>query len=323
MAKPKVVLLTSSKERGEFTVSMAPQDMEVSWIDNSLPDDEKLPLCKDADALMVVPPVVSVDLLKNCPKVKLIQTLTAGYDQLDVKAIGELGIPIAHNGRSHAVAGAEQTIAMMITLSKQLAVQWNNAMKERRWRGGLTGFEMTEVSYKTVGIVGLGIQGKAVAQRLKGFETRTIYYDIVEMPLEVQQELNAQPVSFEELLRQSDIITLHVPLTSTTQGMIGGAELGMMKPTAFLINHCRGAILDQKALYQALKGQRLAGAGLDVLEQEPIPPDDPLLELDNVVITPHVACWSYETSLRAAQFAYANIERALAGEPTESLVTAA
>jgi phosphoglycerate dehydrogenase-like enzyme len=143
----------------------------------------------------------------------------------------------------------------------------------------------------------------------------------VEIPQKTQDELNAQPVPFEELLRESDIVTLHVPLNRHTRHLISEGELGMMKPTAYLINACRGPVVDEKALYQALQRHQIAGAGLDVLEQEPTPEDNPLFELGNVVITPHMAGTSNETNLRAADFAYSNIQRVLAGNPPESLVT--
>jgi phosphoglycerate dehydrogenase-like enzyme len=232
-----------------------------------------------------------------------------------------MGIPIANNGGANAIAVSEQTIALMVSVCKRMMAQWHSAVQERRWRGDLTGLDMVEITNKTVGVVGLGRIGKQVAKRLKGFDTRTIYYDIVEMTQEVQEELNARPVSFEELLGQSDIVTLHVPLTPRTRGMIGERELDMMKATAFLINACRGPVVDERALYQALQNRRIAGAGLDVLEEEPTPSDNPLFKLDNVVITPHMAGFSYETSLRAADFAYSNIKRVIAGEPPESLIT--
>jgi len=321
MPSVKVAFLTSTRERGEFTKRLAPPDFEVVLVDNNLSDAEKIPLCKEADAIITVPADVSTELLAHCPKVKLIQTLSAGYDRLDVRAIGEMGIPIANNGGANAIAVAEQTIALMISVNKGMMRQWQNAAKERRWRQGLTGLHLVEVTGKTVGIVGLGRVGKQVAKRLKGFDTRTIYYDIVEIPRGVQRELNAQPVTFEELLRQSDIVTLHVPLTRLTRGMIGERELEMMKSTAVLINACRGPVVNEKALYRALRAGRIAGAGLDVLEEEPTPVDNPLFQLDNVVITPHLAGWSDETNLRAAEFAFANIRRVLAGQPPESLVT--
>ena len=321
--RAKVALLAPSmlEERVDFMIRLAPAEMDVVWVDQSLPDEEKIPVCKDAEAIILMPPDISVDLLKNCRNVKLIQTLSAGYDRLDVKAIGEMGIPIANNGGANAVAVAEHTIALMISVCKKVMAQWHAAVNQRRWREPLANLEMVEITNKTVGIVGLGRIGKQVAQRLKGFETRTIYHDIVEMPLKVQEELKAQPVPLEELLGQSDVVTLHVPLTPRTRGMIGERELEMMKPSAFLISTCRGLVIDEKALFQALKNRRIAGAGLDVLEQEPAPPDNPLLELDNVVITPHMAGFSQETNLRAAEFAYANIERVLAGKAPESLIT--
>lgn len=321
MPSVKVVFLTSTRERGEVTKRLAPPDFEVVLVDNNLSDAEKIPLCKEADAIITVPAEVSVEVLRHCPKVKLIQTLSAGYDRLDLKAIGEMGIPIANNGGANAIAVAEQTIALMISVNKGMMRQWQNAAKERRWRQGLTGLHLVEVTGKTVGIVGLGRVGKQVAKRLKGFDTRTIYYDIVAIPLGVQREFNAQPVAFEELLRQSDIVTLHVPLSRRTRGMIGEKELAMMKPTAVLINACRGPVVNEKALYRALRAGRIAGAGLDVLEEEPTPSDNPLFQLDNVVITPHMAGWSDETNLRAAEFAFTNIRRVLGGQPPESLVT--
>ena len=181
--------------------------------------------------------------------------------------------------------------------------------------------EMFEVTNKTMGIVGRGRVGKQVAQRLRGFETRTIYYDIVEIPQQVEQELNASPVGFEELLQESDIVTLHVPLTRRTRGFISQRELEMMKLTAYQINACRGPVVDEAALYQGLKDNQIAGAGLDVLEEEHTPVDNPLFELENLVITPHMAGTSHETDLRAAEFAYSNIKQLLAGEPPQSLVT--
>ena len=323
MAKAKVVLLTPPgvEKRNAVNMGRAPSDFEVIWVDNNLSVEEKIPLCKDAVAIIVSPAVVSVELLKHCPKVRLIQTTGAGYNQLDVKAILEMGIPIANSGGTNAIPVAEQTIALMISVCKRMMDQWRSAFQERRWRGDLSSVDLVEVSNKTVGIVGLGRIGKQVAKRLKGFDTNTIYYDILEMPLEIQQELNAHPVSFEELLRESDIVTLHIPLTADTRAIIGERELDLMKPTAFLINISRGPVVDEKAVYQALRNRRIAAAGLDVLEVEPAAPDNPLFELDNVVITPHMGGLSYETDIRAADFAYSNIKRALAGEPIESLVT--
>lgn len=319
MTTSKVAYVADINPRAEYITSLAPPGLEVALVDISLSDEAKVPLCQDADA--IISSDVSVNLLKQCPKVKLIQTLSAGYDRLDLAAIGEMGIPIANNGGANAIAVSEQTIALMIAVSKKTMLHWETAMRRRQWRRGIPVAEMFEITNKTVGIVGLGRIGKQVARRLKGFDTRTLYYDIEEIPQKIQDELNAQPVPFEELLQESDIVTLHVPLNRHTRHMISERELGMMKPTAYLINACRGPVVDEKALCQALKQQRIAGAGLDVLEQEPAPVDNPLFELDNVIITPHMAGTSNETNLRAASFAYSNIQRVLAGNPPESLIT--
>ena len=216
---------------------------------------------------------------------------------------------------------AEHAIALMINVGKRMMLQWDSTTKNRQWRAGLYLNDLTELTEKTVGIVGLGRIGKQVAKRLTGFDTRTIYHDIVEMPWDVQRELKAEPVPFDDLLRESDIVTLHVPLTRRSRGMMSDREFGMMKPTAYLINTCRGSVVDEAALYRALKDGQISGAGLDVLEEEPTPPDNPLLDLDNVVITPHMATSSQESRLRTAVFAWGNIMRVLSGETAESLVT--
>ena len=321
MPKIKVVLLSPYPDRAEFTVNLAPEDMDVAWVDNRASLEEKIALCRDAEAILAIPADVSIELLKQCPRVKLIQCLSAGYELLDLEAIGEMGIPVANNGGANAIAVAEQTIALMIGICKKMMLQWYNASKRRQWRGGLSAMDPVEITGKTVGIVGLGRIGKQVAKRLRGFDTRTIYYDIIDMPQEVREELAAEPVPFDDLLRESDLVSVHVPLTRRTRGMISDRELDLMKPTAFLISDARGPVVDERALYQALKNGRIAGAALDVLEEEPTPADNPLFDLDNVVITPHMAGFSYETSVRTAQFAYDNVRRTLAGSPPESIVT--
>ena len=319
MPAPKVAFITALGGRTDFIQSLAPDDLEVVLVDMNLPDDEKVGLCRDAEA--VISSNVSVDVLRQCPNVKLIQTLSAGYDRLDIETIGEMGIPISNNGGANAIAVSEQTIALMIGISKKTMQHWDSAVRQRQWKEGIPRVEMFEITDKTVGIVGLGRIGKNVAKRLRGFDTNTIYYDVVDIPQEVQQDLSARPVPFEELLQESDLVSLHVPLNRRTRGMISDRELAMMKPTAYLINACRGPVVDEAALLRALRDNQIAGAGLDVLEEEPTPVDNPLFDLDNVIITPHMAGTSHETNLRAADFAYTNILRVLAGEEPESLIT--
>ncbi len=315
----KVAYFSGVGGRPQIMLDNAPDDLEVTVVDPALSDAEKIELCRDADALVTSD--LSVDVLRECPKVKLIQTLSAGYDRLDLEAILEMGIPVANNGGANAISVSEQTLALMIGISRNLMAQWDSTTRQRQWRSNLYQTDLSEVTDKTVGIVGLGRIGKQVAKRLTGFDTRTIYHDLVDIPEETQRELKAEPVGFDELLETSDIVSLHVPLTRRTRGMMSDREFGMMKTSAFLINLCRGPVVDEAALYRALTDGQIAGAGLDVLEVEPTPAENPLFDLDNVIITPHMAGQSQETALRAAHFAYGNILRVLSGEEAESLVT--
>ena len=299
-------------------VVQAPEDIEIVLVDPTLSDDEKASLCQNVDAIISMD--VSLNVLRRSPNVKLVQTLSAGFDQLDAGTIGEMGIPIANNGGANSIAVSEQTIALMIAVSKKTMLHWDMAVRQRRWRGDLGSLPMFEITNKTVGLVGLGRVGKQVAKRLKGFDTRTIYYDIDDIATKTQIELKVEPVAFEDLLRESDIISLHVPLNRQTRALISHQELKAMKPTAYLINASRGSVVDENALHHALQSGIIAGAGLDVLEKEPTPADNPLFDLDNVVITPHMAASSYETDLRAGDFAYSNIKRVLFGEPPQSLI---
>ena len=319
MPNLKVAYYSELGGRTEFMLGQAPPGMEVTVVDPGLSEEEQARLCKDADA--IISSNISTDVLRQCPNVKLIQTLSAGYDRLDLEAILEMGIPVANNGGANAIAVAEHSIALMINIGRRMMLQWNSTTKNRQWRADLYLSELSELTDKTVGIVGLGRIGRHVAKRLTGFDTHTIYYDIVEVPSDVQQELKVEPVPFDDLLRESDIVSMHVPLTRRTRGMMSDREFGMMKPTSILINACRGPVVDEAALYRALKDGQIFAAGLDVLEEEPTPAENPLLDLDNVVVTPHMAGQSQETNLRAAAFAYGNIMRVLSGATAESLVT--
>jgi len=315
----KVAYFTGVGARADVMLDNAPDNVDVTVVDRTLPAAEQIQLCRDADA--IISSEVTTEVLRQCPNVKLIQTLSAGYDRMDLETILEMGIPVANNGGANAISVSEQTLALMIGISRNLMAQWDTTTRQRQWRGDLYQTDLSEVTDKTVGIIGLGRIGRQVAKRLTGFDTHTIYYDIEDIPQDVQQAVKAEPVGFDELLATSDIVSIHVPLTRRTRGMMSDREFDLMKPSAFFINLCRGPVVDEAALYRALTEGKIAGAGLDVLEVEPTPADNPLFDLDNVIITPHMAGQSQETALRAAHFAYGNILRVLNGEEAESLVT--
>jgi glyoxylate reductase/D-3-phosphoglycerate dehydrogenase len=252
------------------------------------------------------------DDFRAARNLKLIQLMSAGYDRIDLDLAARYGVPVANNGGGNAIAVAEHTILLMLAVYRRLVYHHLN-VKAGRWRVDTN--DLYELWRKRVGIVGLGNIGRQVAKRLRTFESEVVYYDIRRPDPETEAGLGATFVPFEELLQTSDIVTLHVPLTRLTRHMIGARELAMMKPTAVLINTSRGAVVDEQALYEALRSGQIMAAGLDVLELEPPDPSNPLLTLENVVLTPHIAGPTVDGWPRILANCYANIQRVARGEP--------
>jgi phosphoglycerate dehydrogenase-like enzyme len=314
----KVLFINGQREEiANIFCEKAPEGFDVSWRPYSLKDNEKAAMIKDVEFLVLHPAVVSQSVLKEAKSLRLIQLLTAGYDQIDLKLTAELGIPVATNGGANALAVAEHCLALLLALYKRL-LPCDSSVRKGNWRQPITGFNTFEVAGKTVGLIGAGNVGQKVARRFKSFETRILYYD--ERPAaDIENELDARKVSLDELLRESDIITIHLPLRKETHALIGKHELSLMKPNTVILNTSRGPIVDEKALVEALTENRIAGAGLDVFEKEPISTDNPLLKLDNVLLTPHTAGHSYDGWFRRAQFAWENIQRVATGHQPLSL----
>jgi phosphoglycerate dehydrogenase-like enzyme len=329
MALPIVAVIGPNDARTQAVVErynmLAGQhggSVDVRWIDSS--SDEASVLDQAKDAIAVIPAgagAITTDLALKLPNLRLIQTTSAGTDYLDKTSLGESGVLVANNGGGNSVAVAEHAIALMITVYRKMNLQLTST-REGTWMAGVTGEqeEYHNLVDKTVGIIGLGQIGSRVARRLRGWECNVIYSDVVSIPEDVEKETRAKRVDLDELLATSDLITLHVPLDRSTHHMISSRELGLMKSTAILINACRGPVVDEAALTVALESGEIFGAGLDVTEQEPTPPDNPLLSMDNVVVTPHLASLSEESGIRSTDFAMANVSRLARGEDLESLV---
>ena len=301
---------------------VAPEGVEVGWVDSSLPLDEQAPLLADAQVAIVAGAPVTVEVARHAPNLKLVQTTSAGTDTLDKTALGEMGIRVSNNGGGNAVAVAEHTIALLVSTIRKMQLQFN-AVKRGEWAADIRQAwfsQANEIQGKTVGIVGLGRIGSRVARRLQGWECDIIYNDIVDPEPGIEDELNLRRVSLDELLQESDIITLHVPLGTQTRHMISDREFGLMKPTVVFINACRGPVVDEAALIRALESGGIAQAGLDVLEEEPTPPDNPLLHMDNVLVTPHLASFTQESGEKSRTFAVYNGARVVSGEEPESVV---
>ncbi len=301
---------------------VAPEGIEVGWVDSSLPLDEQAPALEDAQVAIVAGASVTVEVAQRAPNLKLVQTTSAGTDTLDKTALGEMGIRVSNNGGGNAVAVAEHTIALLVSTIRKLQLQFNS-VKAGEWAGDIRQAwfsQANEIQGKTVGIVGLGRIGSNVARRLQGWDCDMIYYDVVNPEEGIEEELGLERAPLDELLSRSDIITLHVPLNSQTRGMISDAEFDMMKPTVVFINACRGPVVDEAALIRALQAGKIAQAGLDVLEEEPTSPDNPLLHMDNVLVTPHLASFTQESGEKSRTFAVYNAQRVIRGEDPESVV---
>src|SRR5437899_1304696 len=253
------------------------------------------------------------DFYRAAPHIKLVQLISAGYDRVDIEAARKARVPVCNNGGANAIAVAEHTLALMLAVTKKLVWQHNNVVAGKWRMGDFATTRLYELSGKTLGIVGLGNIGKKVARRALGFDMHVQYYDIVRLAEDAEDTLGVRFVLFQELVRTSDVVSLHVPLTDRTRRMMGEREFSLMKPGAILINTCRGPVVDEPALHKALTTGKLAGAGLDVMLEEPPPANHPLFSLDTVTITPHMAGPTWDNWQRCFRNAFDNIQRVAAG----------
>jgi glyoxylate reductase/D-3-phosphoglycerate dehydrogenase len=256
--------------------------------------------------------LVKESLYQAAPRLRLIQLLSAGYDRADIAAARRAGVPIANNGGANSVAVAEHALLLMLAVSRCLI--WQHAsVAAGRWRGNNRP-RIHELRGKTLGIVGLGTIGKKTARLAAAFGMPVQYYDIARLSEDAEDALGVRFRLLREILRTSDIVSLHVPLNPTTHHMLGATELALMKPDAILINTSRGPVVDEQALHKALSSGAIAGAGLDVFAEEPPPANHPLFILDNVVLTAHLAGPTFESNTSRLRNAFDNVQRAARGE---------
>jgi len=318
----KIALLAPSRDHLDAFAEFTPEGVEIAWVDSTQPIEQQAAELVDTVSVIATPSEFPLELARACPNLKLVQVVSAGTDRINLQALGELGTRVANNGGGNAVAVAEHTIAMIVGAYRKLHLQIQS-VKAREWAGDIrTNWfpEAHELTDKTVGIVGLGRIGERVARRLQGWDCTLIYTDVINFPSELEEELHIIRVSLDELLKTSDVVTLHVPLNRHTRGMISDRELALMKSSALLINACRGPVVDEAALIRALNDNEIAAAGLDVLEVEPTPADNPLLEMDNVMVTPHMAGLGPEAAAKSRAFAVQNSVMVASGEEPESVV---
>ena len=296
--------------------------IDLRFVDNKQSFDEVVGQCQGA--AVILPQGRYGHLTALAGKVstlKLIQTFSAGTDWIDKAGLAELGIDVANNGGANAVAVAEHAIGLMFSVYRKLDVQIES-VKNGTWMNGVGGdrTEFHTLVGKRIGIVGLGRIGSRVAKRLAGWECEIVYCDVIDHDDEYVAATGARRVELDELLKTSDIVTLHVPLDRVTRHMISDRELGLMKPTAVLINTCRGPVVDENALIRGLEAKEIFAAGLDVTEIEPIEADNPLPTMPNVVVTPHLATRALESELNASRFTMENVGRVVRGEGADWIV---
>ncbi len=297
----------------ETARSLLPAGYELYAIDQGVP--EFLDAMEEAEFLVGFARVrLGSDFYRASPRLKLVQLVSAGYDRVDIEAARKARVPVCNNGGANAIPVAEHTLMLMLAVAKKLVKQHNDVVAGKWRTGDFSTTRLYELHGKTLGLVGLGNIGKKVARLVRGFEMQVQYHDIARLSQDQEDAMGVRFVLLPELLRTSDIVSLHVPLTDRTRGMMSREQFAMMKPSALFINTCRGPVVDEAALQHALTSGQILAAGLDVMVEEPPPADHSLLALPNVTFTPHMAGPTWENWRRAFRNAFDNIQRVTAGD---------
>jgi D-3-phosphoglycerate dehydrogenase len=264
---------------------------------------------------------ISREVFEKATKLKFLGVCRADLTFVDVKAATERGIPVVNTPARNAVAVSELTVGLMLSLLRNIP-KAHQMVSSGGWVDPTVAyFSMrgNELSGKTVGIVGFGAIGRRVAKLVSAFDTSILVYDPFLDP-NIIKEAGAKPVELDELMKKSDIITLHSSTTPEAMGLISAQRIALMKPTAYLINAANAFVIDNEAIIQALKEKRIAGAAFDVFETWPVRSDSPLLKMNNVVLTPHIGGATAETVVRYSQMMVDDIERFLRGERPKNLL---
>jgi glyoxylate reductase len=292
-----------------------------AWIDEEpIPRDEFLRRIADVDGILQWGgDSIDGEAMDIAPKLKVIANVSVGYDNIDVEAATKRGIRVSNTPGVVTEATADLAFALLLAISRRV-IEMADVVINGEWRN-FGPMEMLgyDVYGKTLGIIGMGRIGAAVARRAKGFDMNVLYHnrhrhlDEVGLGMEYVEDI-------QTLLKEADFVSIHVPLNQETRHLIGARELSSMKPSAMLVNTARGGVIDQGALYDALKRKQILGAALDVTEPEPMSPDDPMLKLDNVIVLPHVGTQTLDTGINMSVMGAQNIIAALKGGPMPNCV---
>jgi len=293
----KIVVMEPIHEEG---IKILENYAKVSQINVDTPLKRIIEEIRDADAIISRGFIkISREIIYSAEKLKVIGVHGVGVDHIDLEAAREKGIEILNTPAALTETVAEYTLGLIISLLRKINLA-DEAVRMGRWNEKYSKLVGEDVEGKVIGIIGLGRIGSAVARMLSCLKTKIIYYD-VERKKEIEEEFSLEYVDLDELLRRADIITIHVPLTKETYHLISKSEIEKMKNGVYLINTSRGAVIDEEALIDALRNGKIAGAALDVFETEPIDSENPLLNMENVILTPHIAASSRQALIRMAR----------------------
>jgi phosphoglycerate dehydrogenase-like enzyme len=291
----------------EILLGHKPENFELLFW-HEMDQDEQDAILPEADYLLVATEKVNDSILSKATNARFVQKTGIGVDNIDLISASSHRLPVSNTPGANATGVAELTILLILALYRKLPLI-NKETKNGKWLMWELRPSSFEMEGKTHGFIGFGNIGRETAKRSKAFGTNIIYYDKFRASLEQEKELDAEYMSLEEVLAHSDIISLHIPLFEDTRGIIGEKEFNLMKGNAILINVSRGGIVQEAALYNAIKDGKIAGAGIDVWENEPVESNNPLLKLENVVASPHIGAGTRDTLDRVLKTAFQNIKR--------------
>ncbi len=320
MKKDYTILVTRQiPEAGIEILKKNFKNVIVNTKDRNLTYNELIKKVRGVDAILcLLNDRIDAKVIANMDKCKVISNYAVGFNNIDVEEATKRGIIVTNTPGVLTDATADLTWALILAVTRRI-VEADKFVRKGKFKGWAPMLLLgSELAGKTLGIIGAGRIGTAVGLRAKGFKMKVLYFNLNKNET-LEEEVGAKKVSLETLLKNSDIVTIHVPLTPKTKHLIGARELNLMKKGAYLINTSRGEVVDEKALIKALKTGKLAGAGLDVFEYEPFVPKE-LIELDNVVLTPHIGSATVETRTKMAVVAAENIVKVLSGKIPANVV---
>lgn len=315
MTKPKVYVTRIIAQEGLKELQQV-SDMHVWQQRQLMPRGVQFQLFADCTGLLTTTDIeVDRDLLEACPNLQVVSNHAVGFDNIDVPACTDFGIPAGNTPGVLSETTADLAFTLMLATARRVT-ELADRVKNDGWTAdtGLLDNLGTDVHHATLGIIGMGSIGREVARRAAGFNMKILYHNR-SRDESAEKKFGATYAGRDDILRQSDFISLHLPLSRLTEHFIGAAEFRLMKPSAIIVNTARGPIIDQAALLEALRRGEIAGAGLDVTDPEPMRGNDPLLTLPQVIVLPHTGSGTYGTRIKMAEMAAQNIIRTLHGQP--------